>query len=124
MEMGQARRPRHLAEDSGREMGGRWCGFTDALTSLTWVPRPRLQAVKLLELMWLCGGELCPDIVSYNTVYKACGNAQQLDLGFAVSGQGCGGELQRGPLNGGRGGGEESGGEESREGGHFYGNGW
>jgi len=34
--------------------------------------------------MWQCGGELCPDIVSYNTVIKACGNAGQIDMGFKV----------------------------------------
>jgi len=34
--------------------------------------------------MWQCGGELCPDIVSYNTVIKACGNAAQIDMGFKV----------------------------------------
>lgn len=43
------------------------------------------KALKLLQLMWLCGGEVCPDIVSYNTVMKACGNAQQLDMAFQVS---------------------------------------
>ena len=37
-------------------------------------PRPPFQ----------CGGELCPDIVSYNTVIKACGNAHKVDLGFKV----------------------------------------
>lgn len=42
------------------------------------------RAIRLLELMWQCGGELCPDIVSYNTVIKACGNAMQIDLGFKV----------------------------------------
>jgi hypothetical protein len=34
--------------------------------------------------MWTCGGELVPDIVSYNTVMKACGNAQQTDRAFEV----------------------------------------
>jgi pentatricopeptide repeat protein len=34
--------------------------------------------------MWQCGGELVPDIVSYNTVMKACGNAQQTDKAFEV----------------------------------------
>jgi pentatricopeptide repeat protein len=34
--------------------------------------------------MWQCGGELVPDIVSYNTVMKACGNAQQTDTAFQV----------------------------------------
>jgi len=43
------------------------------------------QALKLLEVMWQCGGELVPDIVSYNTVMKACGNAQQTDKAFDVS---------------------------------------
>lgn len=42
------------------------------------------QALKLLEVMWTCGGELVPDIVSYNTVMKACGNAQQTDRAFEV----------------------------------------
>eukprot|EP00198_Chlamydomonas_reinhardtii_P000668 XP_001690003.1 predicted protein [Chlamydomonas reinhardtii] len=36
------------------------------------------RAIRLLELMWQIGGELCPDIVSYNTVIKACGNAGQV----------------------------------------------
>ena len=35
-----------------------------------------------------CGGELCPDIVSYNTVIKACGNAHQVELGLRVGGEG------------------------------------
>lgn len=48
------------------------------------VPTQWRRAVRLLELMWTCGGELCPDIVSYNTVIKACGNAQQIELGFKV----------------------------------------
>lgn len=42
------------------------------------------RAVRLLELMWACGGELTPDIVSYNTVIKAAGNAGQIELGFQV----------------------------------------
>jgi hypothetical protein len=42
------------------------------------------QALRLLEVMWTCGGELVPDIVSYNTVMKACGNAQQTDTAFQV----------------------------------------
>ncbi|GLI70054.1 hypothetical protein VaNZ11_014824, partial [Volvox africanus] len=42
------------------------------------------RAIRLLELMWQIGGELCPDIVSYNTVIKACGNAGQVELGFKV----------------------------------------
>jgi pentatricopeptide repeat protein len=42
------------------------------------------QALRLLEVMWQCGGELAPDIVSYNTVMKACGNAQQTDTAFQV----------------------------------------
>jgi hypothetical protein len=42
------------------------------------------QALRLLEVMWQCGGELVPDIVSYNTVMKACGNAQQTDTAFQV----------------------------------------
>jgi hypothetical protein len=42
------------------------------------------QALKLLGVMWTCGGELVPDIVSYNTVMKACGNAQQTDRAFEV----------------------------------------
>ena len=42
------------------------------------------RAIRLLDLMWQCGGELCPDIVSYNTVIKACGNAAQIDMGFKV----------------------------------------
>lgn len=32
------------------------------------------------------GSELCPDIVSYNTVMKACGNADQVDLAFHLYG--------------------------------------
>jgi hypothetical protein len=32
------------------------------------------------------GGELTPDIVSYNTVMKACGNAAQIDAAFQVCG--------------------------------------
>ena len=43
-----------------------------------------VQALKLLDVMWQCGGELVPDIVSYNTVMKACGNAQQTDKAFEV----------------------------------------
>ncbi len=39
------------------------------------------RAIRLLELMWQIGGELCPDIVSYNTVIKACGNAGQVGGG-------------------------------------------
>jgi hypothetical protein len=42
------------------------------------------QALRLLEVMWQCRGELVPDIVSYNTVMKACGNAQQTDTAFEV----------------------------------------
>ena len=44
------------------------------------------KAIRLLDLMWGCGGELCPDIVSYNTVIKACGNAGKVELGFKVRG--------------------------------------
>eukprot|EP00210_Caulerpa_lentillifera_P009153 g8727.t1 len=47
-------------------------------------PPQWLKALRLLELMWECGGEVCPDIVSYNTVMKACGNGQQLDIAFKV----------------------------------------
>lgn len=47
-------------------------------------PPQWLKALRLLELMWECGGEVCPDIVSYNTVMKACGNGQQLDMAFKV----------------------------------------
>ena len=47
-------------------------------------PPQWLKALKLIELMWECGGEVCPDIVSYNTVMKACGNGQQLDMAFKV----------------------------------------
>lgn len=50
------------------------------------VPPRWKQALKLLEVMWQCGGELVPDIVSYNTVMKACGNAQQTDIAFQVKG--------------------------------------
>jgi len=46
------------------------------------------KAIRLLDLMWGCGGELCPDIVSYNTVIKACGNANKVDLGFKVAREG------------------------------------
>ncbi len=42
------------------------------------------RALRLLDLMWQCGGEMQPDIVSYNTVIKAAGNAQQVALGFQV----------------------------------------
>eukprot|EP00803_Ostreobium_quekettii_P010298 evm.model.scf_32EXC.4 EVM.evm.TU.scf_32EXC.4 scf_32EXC:118782-128291(-) len=42
------------------------------------------KAQRLLQLMWECGGEVCPDIVSYNTVMKACGNAQKLDTAFQL----------------------------------------
>eukprot|EP00879_Flechtneria_rotunda_P000660 GHRR01000774.1.p1 GENE.GHRR01000774.1~~GHRR01000774.1.p1 ORF type:complete len:981 (+),score=385.98 GHRR01000774.1:3353-6295(+) len=42
------------------------------------------RALKLLDVMWQCGGELVPDIVSYNTVMKACGNAQQTDIAFEL----------------------------------------
>ena len=48
-------------------------------------PPQWVKAVRLLELMWQRGGELCPDIVSYNTVMKACGNGSQIDLAFQVS---------------------------------------
>jgi hypothetical protein len=48
------------------------------------------KAIRLLDLMWGCGGELCPDIVSYNTVIKACGNANKVDLGFKVGRKGRG----------------------------------
>ncbi|WIA39598.1 hypothetical protein OEZ86_005682 [Tetradesmus obliquus] len=48
------------------------------------VPPRWKQALKLLEVMWQCGGELAPDIVSYNTVMKACGNAQQTDTAFQL----------------------------------------
>ncbi|WIA19333.1 hypothetical protein OEZ85_003965 [Tetradesmus obliquus] len=48
------------------------------------VPPRWKQALKLLEVMWQCGGELVPDIVSYNTVMKACGNAQQTDTAFQL----------------------------------------
>lgn len=37
------------------------------------LPSQWQKAIRLLELMWQCGGELCPDIVSYNTVIKARG---------------------------------------------------
>lgn len=30
------------------------------------------------------GGDVAPDTVSYNTVLKACGNAQQLDKAMEV----------------------------------------
>jgi hypothetical protein len=42
------------------------------------------KAVALLEGMGECGGELCPDIVSWNTVIKAVGNAGQTDRAFQV----------------------------------------
>eukprot|EP01025_Chloroclados_australasicus_P023761 TRINITY_DN239_c2_g2_i1.p1 TRINITY_DN239_c2_g2~~TRINITY_DN239_c2_g2_i1.p1 ORF type:complete len:1156 (+),score=193.51 TRINITY_DN239_c2_g2_i1:471-3938(+) len=42
------------------------------------------RALRLLELMWECGGEVVPDIVSYNTVMKACSNALQLDVALWV----------------------------------------
>jgi hypothetical protein len=48
------------------------------------VPPRWRQSLKLLDVMWQCGGELVPDIVSYNTVMKACGNAQQTDIAFQV----------------------------------------
>ena len=52
------------------------------LSSSTHSPSPQWQrAIRLLELMWQIGGELCPDIVSYNTVIKACGNAGQVGGG-------------------------------------------
>lgn len=47
-------------------------------------PPQWLKALKLIDLMWECGGEVCPDIVSYNTVMKACGNGQQLEMAFKV----------------------------------------
>lgn len=53
-------------------------------TSSSVLPSRPLQwqrAIRLLELMWQIGGELCPDIVSYNTVIKACGNAGQVGGG-------------------------------------------
>eukprot|EP01023_Acetabularia_acetabulum_P000029 TRINITY_DN10014_c0_g1_i2.p1 TRINITY_DN10014_c0_g1~~TRINITY_DN10014_c0_g1_i2.p1 ORF type:complete len:670 (+),score=98.57 TRINITY_DN10014_c0_g1_i2:2-2011(+) len=42
------------------------------------------KALKLLELMWECGNEVIPDIVSYNTVMKACSNASQLETALQV----------------------------------------
>eukprot|EP01023_Acetabularia_acetabulum_P068506 TRINITY_DN9723_c0_g2_i1.p1 TRINITY_DN9723_c0_g2~~TRINITY_DN9723_c0_g2_i1.p1 ORF type:complete len:675 (-),score=102.90 TRINITY_DN9723_c0_g2_i1:1133-3157(-) len=42
------------------------------------------RALKLLELMWECGLEVTPDIVSYNTVMKACSNATQLETALQV----------------------------------------
>jgi len=53
------------------------------------------KAIRLLDLMWGCGGELCPDIVSYNTVIKACGNANKVDLGFKVAREGRGAEEKK-----------------------------
>jgi hypothetical protein len=48
------------------------------------------RALRLLELMAGCGGELAPDIVSFNTVMKGCGNAGRLDAAFQVGpGLGC-----------------------------------
>eukprot|EP01025_Chloroclados_australasicus_P041357 TRINITY_DN4377_c0_g1_i3.p1 TRINITY_DN4377_c0_g1~~TRINITY_DN4377_c0_g1_i3.p1 ORF type:complete len:1262 (-),score=185.28 TRINITY_DN4377_c0_g1_i3:1965-5750(-) len=42
------------------------------------------RALKLLDLMWECGNEVIPDIVSYNTVMKACSNAGQLETALQV----------------------------------------
>ena len=42
------------------------------------------KAVRLLESMWSIGGELVPDLVSYNTAIKAAGNARQIGLAFKV----------------------------------------
>ena len=50
-------------------------------------PPQWVRALKLLELMHECGGELTPDIVSYNTVMKACGNAHQVNRAFKVGGR-------------------------------------
>lgn len=61
------------------------CGVTQPTRQTLFEPQPPpFQALKLLEVMWQCGGELVPDIVSYNTVMKACGNAQQTDKAFEV----------------------------------------
>ncbi|KAF8058856.1 hypothetical protein HT031_005424 [Scenedesmus sp. PABB004] len=56
------------------------------------VPPRWKQALRLLQaralgtrcVMWTAGGELVPDIVSYNTVMKACGNAQQTSTAFEL----------------------------------------
>ncbi len=37
-----------------------------------------------LLILDMLAGEMTPDIVSYNTAIKACGNAQQVDLAFKV----------------------------------------
>jgi hypothetical protein len=55
------------------------------------VPPQWVRALKLLGLMHECGGELNPDIVSYNTVMKACGNAHQGERAFQVGDGGRGG---------------------------------
>ena len=45
----------------------------------------RLQALTLLEAMTEAGGEVSPDVVSYNTCLKACGSAAKLDQGIQVA---------------------------------------
>ena len=37
-----------------------------------------LQALRLLEAMWVAGGDISPDTVSYNALLKACGNGAQM----------------------------------------------
>jgi hypothetical protein len=46
------------------------------------------RALRLLELMAACGGELAPDIVSFNTAMKGAGNAGRTDAAFQA--RGCG----------------------------------
>ena len=42
-------------------------------------PTQWCKALRLIELMWTCGGELCPDIVSYNTVVSGGGTCMERD---------------------------------------------
>ncbi|GBF93674.1 hypothetical protein Rsub_06777 [Raphidocelis subcapitata] len=42
------------------------------------------RALALLRGMWACGGELTPDIVSYNTAIKAAGAAARADEAFSL----------------------------------------
>lgn len=43
-----------------------------------------VQALALLEAMTAAGGDVSPDVVSYNTCLKACGSAAKLDRAIQV----------------------------------------
>ncbi|KAI8468309.1 MAG: hypothetical protein J3K34DRAFT_523015 [Monoraphidium minutum] len=50
-------------------------------------PAQWARGLALLRGMWACGGELTPDIVSYNTAIKAAGSAGQVDVAFELYGE-------------------------------------